>query len=115
MVLLLPPTHGDDSDDMQLPAEAAESTDGKEKKEKRMRRILLELFVPDAATAQAWVQRAVLEQELFFGKASAQKGIPLARLGSYPAQDIAKSVATDFKTAGGSPLLAVRYHLLCSA
>lgn len=105
---MLPPTDGDDGDDIQSAAEAAENTDGKEKQKKRARRVLLEIFVPDAPTANAWVKRAVLQQEIFFGKASAQSEIPLARLGSYAAEDIDNSVVTEFQTAGGSPLLSVR-------
>lgn len=112
---MLAPTRGDDSDDIQSAAEAGEDTDGEKKKNQRTSGVLIELFVPDAATAQAWAQRAVLQQEVFFGESSAQPGVPLARLGSHAAEDIADSVATDFETAGGSPLVSVRYFVLCSA
>lgn len=121
-VLMLPRSDGDDGDDIRSTAETAESTNGEKgkkrkerKKKKRTSRVLLELFVPDPATAQAWVQRAGLQEELFFGKASAQPRIPLARLSSYPAEDIANSMATNFQTARGGPIPSVRYSSLCSA
>lgn len=101
---------GDDEDDT---PSAAKASDGDRKKGKRRPRVLLELFVADAPTAQAWAQRAVLQQELFFGEVSTQLDIPLARLGSYAAKDI-DSVATDFRTAEGSPLLSVKYCFLQS-
>ena len=76
---------------------------------------MLELFVRDTPTARAWVNRAALQQELYFEEASAQHGVPLARFGVYPAEDIDNFVATDFQTAKGSPRLSVSYFLLCSA